>query len=67
VNQDVSKTGQRGQVACKFGWQDAELTHAQDRVIVVNGLASAFQGNDTVADVDATLGRDFEIAFYDVP
>jgi hypothetical protein len=66
VNQNVPEPGQWCQVTSKRGWQDAQLAHAQDGIIVVHGFASALQRDDAMADVNAALGRDLEIPFYDV-
>jgi len=48
------------------GGQDAQFPHAQDGILIVNGLASAHHGNDAMADVDAALGCDLEVALHNV-
>jgi hypothetical protein len=34
--------------------------------LVVNGFTSVLEGDDTMADIDAALGRHLEVAFHNV-
>lgn len=67
MNEDVTEAGQGCQLPCEVERQNVEFTKPQDRLVVVARLFGVLQGNDPMADVNAALGSDFQIALYDVP
>ena len=66
MDQDIPEPGQGGQVTGKFWRQNAQLAHAQDGIVVINGFAGVLQGDDAMADINSTLCGDFEVAFHNV-
>jgi hypothetical protein len=53
-------------VARKLCRQNAQLTETQDRSIVVTWSLGVFEGDDAVADVNAALSGNLEIALDNV-
>ncbi len=66
VHQDIAEASYGSQLPSEVRLQDTQLAHAQNGIVVVDWLPSAFYGDDAMADVDAALGRDFQVALYDV-
>ena len=66
MHEDVTEACQRGQGACKARRDHAQLTHAQDGIVVVDRLLSPFQGDDAKADVNLALRCNLEVALDDV-
>lgn len=66
VNQDVAKPGDGGKLLGEVRRQDTQLTHAQDRLMVVARLLGAFERDDAVTDINAALRSHFKIALDDI-
>lgn len=66
VNEDVSKASKRGKMARKLWWQYPQLSQAQEGFVVVSGLDSVLDSDDAVADINATLRGNLQIALDDI-
>ena len=66
VDQSVSKARDGSEPLREIRREHTEFAHNENRFMITGGLPRFLEGNDPVADVDAALGRNLEVAFYDI-
>jgi len=66
VYENITETSNGRQFSSELGRKHSQFTHAQKCLMVVAGLQSILNRNDAMADIEATLGGDFQVAFRDI-
>jgi len=67
VHKDITEARDWREFSGELGREHSQFTHAQECLMVVAGLQSFLNGNDPMADIEAALGGDFQVAFNDIP
>jgi len=55
VDQDIAQTGDRAKLRGEIGRQNSQLSHAQNRFMLVTRLLGPLDPSGAVADLDAAL------------
>ncbi len=66
MHQNITESSQGRQFERKINRQDTHLTHDQERLIVIAWFTCVTQRNKAVADVNTSLGSNFQVTLYDI-
>jgi hypothetical protein len=67
VNKNITEARDGCQFPGELRRKHSQFTHAQECLVVVAGLQRLLDRNDPIADIEAALGGDLQVAFNNIP